>query len=68
MSQEQLAGILLCLIGLALSAKSTLVWSLTEGWKTETGSAPSDRYKTVLRVVSGAALGVGVLLAAGILS
>lgn len=67
MSQEQLAGILLCLIGLVLSAKPTLVWNLTEGWKTEKSSAPSDRYKTVLRVVSGAALGVGVLLTAGIL-
>ncbi|MGM9579583.1 MAG: DUF6199 family natural product biosynthesis protein [Evtepia sp.] len=67
MSQEQLAGILLCLIGLALSAKPTLVWTLTEGWKTEKGSAPSDRYRTVLRIVSGAALGLGVLLVAGIL-
>ena len=67
MSQEQLAGILLCLIGLVLSAKPALVWSLTARWKTETGSAPSDGYRTVLRVVSGAALGVGVLLAAGIL-
>ena len=67
MSQEQIAGILLYVIGLALSAKPTLVWKLTESWKNEKSSAPSARYMTVLRIVSGAALGVGVLLLAGIL-
>ena len=35
MSQEQIAGILLCVIGLVLSAKPTLVWKFTESWKTE---------------------------------
>ncbi|MGM9603209.1 MAG: DUF6199 family natural product biosynthesis protein [Faecousia sp.] len=67
MEQEQIAGILLCVIGLALSAKPTLVWKLTESWKTEDSKAPSARYMTVLRIVSGAALGVGVLLLVGIL-
>ena len=67
MSQEQIAGILLCSIGLVLSAKPTLVWTLAESWKTEEHKAPSGRYMTVLRIVSGAALGLGVLLAAGIL-
>ena len=67
MSQEQIAGIILCVIGLSLNAKPTLVWKITESWKTETSSAPSDRYMRVVRIVSGAALGVGVLLAAGIL-
>ncbi|MDY5022796.1 MAG: hypothetical protein SPE99_10460 [Blautia sp.] len=67
MSQEQIAGIILCVIGLVLSAKPTLVWKVTENWKTENNSGPSDRYMTVLRIVGGAALGVGVLLLAGIL-
>lgn len=67
MSQERIAGIILCLIGLVLTAKPTLVWKLTDSWKTEKGGAPSGKYMTVLRIVSGAALGVGVLLAAGIL-
>ena len=67
MSQEQIAGILLCVIGPVLSAKPTLVWKLTESWKTEKSNAPSGSYMRVLRVVSGAALGVGVLLAVGIL-
>ena len=67
MSQEQIAGIILCVIGLALSVKPTLVWKLTESWKTEDGKVPSGSYMRVLRVVSGAALDVGVLLAAGIL-
>lgn len=68
MKQEQIAGIILCVIGLVLTAKPTLVWKLTESWKTEGSKAPSARYMTVLRIVSGAALGVGVLLAAGILT
>ena len=67
MSQEQIAGIILCVISLVFSAKPTLVWKYTESWKVEKGSAPSSRYMTVLRIVSGTALGVGVLLAAGIL-
>ena len=67
MTQERIAGIILCLIGLVLTAKPTLVWKLTESWKTEKGGAPSGKYMTVLRVVGGAMLGVGVLLVAGIL-
>ena len=67
MSQEQIAGIILCIIGLGLSVKPTLVWKLTESWKTEGSNAPSDRYIRVLRIVAGAFLGVGVLLLVGIL-
>lgn len=67
MTQEQIAGILLCVIGLVLNAKPTLVWKLTESWKTEKSNAPSDRYMRVLRIVGGAALGVGVLLVVGVL-
>ncbi|MCI5902515.1 MAG: hypothetical protein MRZ74_08305 [Blautia sp.] len=44
MEQEQIAGITLCVIGLVLTVKPTLVWKLTESWKTERSSAPSDRY------------------------
>ena len=67
MKQEQIAGIILCIIGLVLTVKPTLVWKLTESWKTEGGSVPSGRYMKVLRIASGATLGVGVLLLIGIL-
>lgn len=67
MEQEQIAGIILCVIGLVFSAKPTLVWKITESWKTEKSNAPSGRYMRVVRIVSGTALGLGVLLAAGIL-
>ena len=67
MKQEQIAGIILCAIGLVFSAKPAHVWKITESWKTEKSGAPSGRYMGVLRVVSGTALGLGVLLAAGIL-
>ena len=62
MSQEQIAGIILCIIGIVLTIKPTLVWKITESWKTEGSNAPSTRYMTVLRIVSGATLGVGILL------
>ena len=65
--EERIAGIILCIIGLALSAKLTLVWKLTERWKTEESKSPSVIYMRVLRIVSGASIGVGVLLVAGIL-
>lgn len=45
-----------------LAVKPKLVWKLTESWKTEGSNYPSDRYMTVLRIVSGAAIGVGILL------
>ena len=67
MRQEQIAGLILCSIGLVLAAKPTWIWKLTESWKTEGSKAPSGRYMTVLLIVSGAALGVGVLLLIGIL-
>lgn len=67
MRQEQIAGIILCVFGLILSAKPTQVWKLTESWKTEESKAPSSRYMTVLRIVSGTFLGLGVLMIAGIL-
>ena len=67
MAQEQIAGILICIIGLVLTVKPTLVWRLTESWKTEGSTAPSDRYLWVLRIVGGAAIGVGFLLLIGVL-
>ena len=52
MGQEQIAGILLCAVGLVLCIKSTLVWKLTERWKAEKSSAPSDRYLQVRQSLS----------------
>ena len=67
MPQEQIAGSILCVIGLVFAVKPTLVWKLTESWKTEECKAPSARYMRLLRIVSGASLGVGVLLLFGVL-
>lgn len=67
MKQEQIAGIILSIIGLVLTIKPKLVWAITESWKTEGSKAPSDRYLGVLRIVSGTFLGVGILLLVRIL-
>lgn len=63
--EARITGIILCIVGLVLNAKPTLVWKITENRKTEKSNAPSDGYMRALRIVSGAALGVGVLLLAG---
>lgn len=65
--EARISGIVLCIMGLVLSANPTLVWKLTERWKIEESKRPSIRYRQVLRIVSGACIGVGVLLAAGVL-
>ncbi|MDO4526431.1 MAG: hypothetical protein Q4B61_14010 [Bacteroidales bacterium] len=67
MKQEQIAGIILCVIGILLSAKPALIWKLTESWKMKEENAPSDKYMKIIRIVSGACVGVGVVLVAGIL-
>ena len=67
MKQEQIAGFLLCAIGLLLAVKPVLVWKMAESWKGEGSTAPSGTYLTLLRIISGTATGVGLLLAVGIL-
>ena len=67
MRQEQVAGIVLCIIGLLLTLKPTPVWAITEKWKTKGIEAPSAGYLSVLRIVGGAFLGVGALLLIGVL-
>lgn len=67
MRQEQIAGIILGIIGLVLTLKPTSVWAVTEKWKAKGGKAPSAGYLRVLRIVGGAFLGVGVLLLIGVL-
>ena len=67
MTQEVVAGIILCTLGLIMSAKPTLIWKIAESWKTGKSKEPSALYMKVLRIVSGAAIGLGVLLVSGIL-
>ena len=65
--QEKIAGIILCMIGFIMCIKPIWVWKITESWKTKESKEPSQQYMMVSRIVSGAAIGVGVLLVAGIL-
>lgn len=65
--QEKIAGIILCMIGLIMCVKPIWIWKITESWKTKESKEPSRQYMMVSRIVSGAAIGVGVLLVAGIL-
>lgn len=67
MRQEQIAGIILGIIGLVLTLKPTLAWAVTEKRKAKGGKAPSAVYLRVLRIAGGAFLGVGVLLLIGVL-
>ena len=67
MEQSVIGGLVLCVIGLLLCGFPTAIWRLTEKWKSEGVSAPSKQYMTLLRILSGAFIGFGILLATGIL-
>lgn len=67
MGQSVIGGLVFCVIGLLLCGFPTAMWQLTEKWKSEGAEAPSKQYMTLLRILSGAFIGFGVLLAAGIL-
>lgn len=67
MSQERITGTILCAIGFLLSINPKLIWKITESWQTEENYVPSERYLSILRIVGGGMLGLGVLLAAGML-
>lgn len=65
--QEKIAGTILCIIGLIVCVKPIWIWKITESWKNKESKGPSEKYMTVLRIISGALLGIGFLLVAGIL-
>lgn len=68
MSQSNIVGLIMCMIGLCLNAFPTAIWRLSEKWKSEGASAPSEKYMTILRILSGAFIGLGVLLASGVIN
>ena len=63
MEQRVIGGLVFCVIGLLLCGFPTVIWRLTEKWKSEGAEAPSKQYMTLLRILSGAFIGFGVLLA-----
>lgn len=67
MEQSVIGGFVFCVIGLLLCGFPTAIWHLTEKWKSEGAEVPSKQYMTLLRILSGAFIGFGVLLAVGIL-
>ena len=67
MKQNDLAGIILSLIGLVLAIFPNALWKLTEKWKSRDASEPSALYRTTLRIVGAVFLIAGVLLAIGML-
>lgn len=62
MKQECIAGIVLCLIGLALLLiPIDLLWKITEGWKTKNGR-PSKAFAWIARILGVVFAGVGAAL------
>lgn len=66
MKQSNLAGISLCLIGLILCIFPYSIWKITEKWKSNNTSNPSIKYITVLRVLGGVFMSIGIFLTLGI--
>ncbi|WP_449537643.1 DUF6199 family natural product biosynthesis protein [Ferdinandcohnia sp. Marseille-Q9671] len=57
-------GIFLLIVGVVLLLKPSLVWTLTESWKTEDGTEPSSLYiwSTRFGGVMCICVGVGVII------
>lgn len=67
MKQSNVAGIVLSLMGLALTLFPNALWKITEKWKSHDAEGPTPAYKIILRVVGAVFLVAGILLACGIL-
>lgn len=67
MKQSNIAGIILCLMGVLLCAFPLVIWEISEKWKSNSASAPSAKYTTTLRIVGGIFIGLGILLALGVI-
>ena len=64
MRQEAVAGIVLCVMGLAmLFISPNTWWIVAEKWKTEGGNGPARSYRILLRVLSVVFAGIGIVLA-----
>lgn len=59
MNQSNIAGIILCLMGLLLAIFPTAIWRLSENWKSDGASTTSAEYMTLMRILSGALIGLG---------
>lgn len=62
MTQEQIAGILLVLISIAIMIFPKLIWKIAESWKNKEKVAPSDSYLIVARCVGAGLLIVGIVV------
>ena len=67
MNQSNIAGIILCLMGMLLCAFPLVIWKISEKWKSKNASTPSTKYITTIRIVGGTFIGLGILLALGVI-
>lgn len=64
MRQEAVAGIDLCVMGLAmLFISPNTWWTVAEKWKTEGGNRPARSYRILLHVLGVVFAGAGAALA-----
>lgn len=65
MKQEDIAGIIFCVMGLCmLLLPPKTLWKITQKWKTKGVGQPSDKYIIIMRIlgVAFAAVGSGLLI------
>ncbi len=58
-------GIILIVVGILMLVRPTLVWSITESWKSSDGTEPSNLYKLSIRFggIMCTLAGVGLVIA-----
>ena len=60
MKQELIAGMIICMIGLALLfIPADILWRITEKWKTKGGEQPAKSYVILIKVLGIVFTGVG---------
>lgn len=67
MKQNNIAGIVLCIMGLLLCTFPKTIWKITEKWKSDNTTVPSKKYIIVIRILSGVFISIGIFLIIGII-
>ncbi len=55
-------AILLIIAGIVLAAAPNLIFDITQSWKNDNDSAPSDKYKNITRVQGVILVIIGIVL------
>ena len=68
MKQSIIAGLVLCVMGIAMIGAPRKLWEITEKWKSQNADRPSKSFLIVIRIVGAVFILFGILLASGLVA